>query len=64
MSREMWSPLDKAIVGPQLLKAAEIKSQEIRTRYSPDMAPFIDENVYGRAAVLADLKRVMAQEQD
>lgn len=62
MSREAWSSIDNAIVGPQLLMLAEANAAEIRTRYSPDLRPFMDEDVYGRAAVFDDLKKVAAQE--
>lgn len=62
MSREAWSTIDNSIVGPQLLKLAETHAAEIRTRYSPNLAPFMDKDVYGRAAVFEDLKKVAAQE--
>jgi len=62
MRTEHYSPMENSLIGPQLLKVAEVKAAEIRDKYSPDLAPFIDENVYGKEAVIRDLRRVIDQE--
>lgn len=54
--RENFSNLDRSLIGPQLLKQAEVMSSDLREQYSPNMRPFIEH--YGKETVLRDLQKV------
>lgn len=61
MSQEFRKPFERSIIGPQLLKTAEAKAKDIREKNPINLAPFMNENVYGRKGVfedLADVKRL------
>lgn len=62
MRYESYSPIENSLIGPQLLKTAEEKARMIREQYSPNLAPFMDDHVYGRKAVFSDLQEVQRME--
>jgi hypothetical protein len=65
MSRyESTTPFDSKIIGPQLLKVAEEKAMLLHSKYAPSMKPFMDKDVYGEAAVTADLLEVLRLEKE
>jgi hypothetical protein len=62
MSFEPYPSSERGLIGPQLLKTAEEKAEQLRKVYSIDLGPFMDPQVYGKEAVIEDLKKVLTAE--
>ncbi len=63
MRYESYSPNERGLISPQLLKTAEENAEALRKQYSINLAPFMDEQVYGKEAVMNDLKKVLSLEE-